>query len=216
MASLTSLFRSLCVLYILNVWAWAQQPQDTFSIAKVNALFIGNRMGQCFPSFCPCILTARTQHVPLFGRITANCLHFCRFASHIAQDWRLLTLICISTLTRTHSCKGMHVLSSHLVSVAEPLSVSPHPSKMKRAVYVFTQRGSIFFFSLFMFIRRVSMQPDQGTELFSSGQLGILFPHLLGFRAVNNATLSLFYSVRKRKNPRKLDHWFKNVITFTL
>lgn len=74
------------------------------------------------------------------------------------------------TFTCTHSCKGMHILRSHLVPVVRPLSSAPCPSKKKRAVYVFIQEGSISS-SLCLQDRgrRLSVQPDQGTKLCSCG-----------------------------------------------
>lgn len=70
------------------------------------------------------------------------------------------------TFTCTHSCKGLHIIRSHLVPVVRPLSAASHPCKKKRAVYVFIQEGSTFsLLCLQDSRRRLSMQHDQGTKL---------------------------------------------------
>lgn len=95
------------------------------------------------PHFVPVPLQLEHIIFLLFGRIMANFAKLPHILYKAIDHYNINSYECTHVLTfmYTYSCKGMHILRIHLVPVVSPLSAAPHPSKKKRAVYVFIQEG---------------------------------------------------------------------------
>lgn len=82
----------------------------------------------------------RLKRYPFLARIRANCCFIC-FQCCTRSQTTIISVGIIAVFTCAYSCKGTHVLRSHLVSVVRPLSAVPHP---RRELLSFHPRGEYF------------------------------------------------------------------------
>jgi len=182
---------------------------------------MGSCTGQCFPSFCPCALTNKMQLSHLVGleliigsfadllHILYTAVDYCDSISY--KHTRMLMFTC------THSCKGMHILRSHLVPVVRPLGPASHPSKKKEHCLRFQPRGSIFSCCVYRIEGEWwAYRLTKGQNHIPVENLGPI-ASLSSFKAVNNNILSLlFISIHFRQLAKLLSEKSDDCFTIGL